>query len=319
MGHCKHLQAFGIYHLRAFQAKSQPTFSQALSGLVKSLRIRRVDDAVYWLLYLDRFKDPQYRSRTARRLLIGSAEDGHSISVMEKVLEAFPKIARRQTDLQYLVTEAVRICKAPNWWHPGTGGPDYIHSSMVGERELAYFPGERSLETATKLIEQGIEQRTKTLALAGLMALAAAKVASTKQAELVLSLAKKYQHPLAERLAQVHLHARSALSGDNNFLSQAVWMMAGGVSPVAEAIEPVPDAEVAKLLDRAMEKWKSPQPIPGWCCDGKHCAGNDVRFMGMLPNMFAVCKAYEHYGRIDPQDKWLPAFQCYDGLEIQQA
>jgi hypothetical protein len=59
-------------------------------------------------------------------------------------------------------------------------------------------------------------------------------------------------------LAEIHLHARSALSRDNNFLSQAVWMMAGGISPVADAIEPVLDSEVADLLDRAREKWKDP-------------------------------------------------------------
>jgi hypothetical protein len=35
--------------------------------------------------------------------------------------------------------------------------------------------------------------------------------------------------------------------------------------------------------------------------------------------MYAVCKAFEHYGRVDPDDKWLPAFQCYDGLIIEKA
>ena len=84
---CKHLNALGVYPLKAFTARTHPTFSQALSALVKSLRIRRVDDAVYWLLYLHTFKEPQHRFRTARRLLISSAEDGHSIAVMEQVQE----------------------------------------------------------------------------------------------------------------------------------------------------------------------------------------------------------------------------------------
>jgi hypothetical protein len=94
------------------------------------------------------------------------------------------------------------------------------------------------------------------------------------------------------------------------------WM-AGGVSPVAHDIQPVPDDEVTELLDRATEKWKNPRPIPGWCCDGTHSAGNDVRFMGMLQQMYAVCRAYEHYGRVNPDDEWLPEFQCYDGLIIE--
>jgi hypothetical protein len=124
-GRCPHLTALGIHPLKPFVPQTHPTFSQALSALVKSIRIRRVEDAVYWLVYVDSFKEPQYRFRTARRLLIGSAEDGHSIAVMEKVREKFPTICRPQTELACLATEAVRICKIPNWWQPSTGGPDY--------------------------------------------------------------------------------------------------------------------------------------------------------------------------------------------------
>jgi hypothetical protein len=190
---------------------------------------------------------------------------------------------------------------------------------MVAERELAYFPGESNLETMTKMIEEGIEEGNKTKAVAGVMGLGQARVGGTKQAELILTLAKRYQDPLAERLAQVHLSARSALANDNNFLCQAVWMMAGGVSPVVHVIEPVEEGEVEELLDQARERWKTPRPIPRWCCDGVHSSGDDVRFMGTYSQMYAVCKAFEHYGRIDPQDVWLPHFQCFDGLVIERA
>src|ERR1035438_8605258 len=122
---CEHLSALGIYPLKPFLPKTHPTFSQALSGLVKSLRIRRVEDAVYWLVFLDRFRrGKRARYRTARRLLIGSAEDGHSVAVMEKVVKYFSRLCRNDTDLVHLVAEAVRICRVPNWWNPSTGGPD---------------------------------------------------------------------------------------------------------------------------------------------------------------------------------------------------
>lgn len=315
---CEHLTALGIYPARPFVSKTHPSFSQALSGLVKSLRIRRVEDAVYWLVYLDTFRDSQHRFRTARRLLIASAEDGHSIRVMERVVESFAKISRLQTDLLYLLAEAARICKLPNWWHPSTAGPDYIYSGMVGQRRLAYLSAERTQENMSKLIEQGIEERSKETALAGVMGLSDAKIGGTRQAELILSVAKRYQHPLAERLAEIHLRAKSALSSDNNFLCQAAWMMAGGESPVALTLEPVTNSEVMQLLDAAKEKWKTPRPIPGWCCDGIHCAGNDARFAGLWHLMYAVCKAFEYYGRVDPEDKWLPRFNCYDGLIVEQ-
>src|SRR5271157_3031800 len=72
---CKHLNALGIYgQPTPFTPRTHPTFSQALSGLVKSLRIRRVEDAAYWLVYLDGFgHEKGARFRTARRLLVGSA------------------------------------------------------------------------------------------------------------------------------------------------------------------------------------------------------------------------------------------------------
>ncbi len=90
-GHCKHLDEVGVYRRREFIPRTHPTFSQGLSGIVKSIRMRRTEDAIYWLMYLDGFpatdklSKKTARFRLARRILIGSAEDGHSISVMESV------------------------------------------------------------------------------------------------------------------------------------------------------------------------------------------------------------------------------------------
>src|SRR5215471_2399299 len=115
---CKHLNAVGTYRIpRPFVSKAHPTFSQALSAVVKSIRLRRLDDAIYWLVYLDTFKEPACRFRTARRILIGSAEDGHSIGVMEKELRSFRRMSRVDTSLAELVGEVMRICKVPNWWN----------------------------------------------------------------------------------------------------------------------------------------------------------------------------------------------------------
>jgi hypothetical protein len=30
-----------------------------------------------------------------------------------------------------------------------------------------------------------------------------------------------------------------------------------------------------------------------------------------------VCRAFQHYGRVRPEDEWLPDFRCYDGLIIE--
>jgi SWIM zinc finger len=317
---CKHLNALGIYGTpRPFVARTHPTFSQALSALVKSIRLRRVEDAVYWLAYLDTFKEPQSRFRTARRILIGSAEDGHSISVMEKVVDSFKRISNAQSKLEELATEIVRICNVPNWWNPSTGGHDYIYYGIVAERQLWQLKMERNSENFMNMVVQAIIEQDKAKALAAAMGFTEARFGGTKQAEFMLECAKKADHKLAARLAMVHLKAKGALSSDNNFICQSAWMLAGGQSPVAEVIEPVHSSEVLELLKKARGRWKDPKPIPGWCCDGVHSSGNDVRFMGAWQHMYAVCNAFKHYGRVSPDDEWLPDFQCYDGLTIRWA
>jgi hypothetical protein len=123
---------------------------------------------------------------------------------------------------------------------------------------------------------------------------------------------------MTARLMEVHLSQRSALSVDNNFICQALWYLAGGQCSVAEKIEPVTEGECRELIEKVTDRWKNPQPIPRWCCDGVHCAGSDIRFAGIWHHMYAVCRAYEHYRRVDPEDEWLPDFQCYDGLIIEK-
>jgi hypothetical protein len=113
-GHCKHLDELGVYVRRDFINRPRPTFSQGLSGMVKSIRLRRAEDAVYWLLYLDEFPESEKlgknaaRFRIARRILIRSAEDGHSISVMEHVASNFNLLCRLDTPLEYLAAEIIR-------------------------------------------------------------------------------------------------------------------------------------------------------------------------------------------------------------------
>lgn len=316
---CKHLNALGIHSvLRPFVGRTHPTFSQALSGMVKSIRLRRVEDAVYWLVYLDTFKEAQSRFRTARRILIGSAEDGHSISVMEQVVGSFKRISRVQSGLEELATEVVRICKVPNWWHPSSGGHDYIYHGLVGERLLSQLETDSTPDNLMNLMGQAIAEPDRAKGLAAALGFAQSRLGATKQAEFLLQCAKRAGHKEAARLAMVHLSARGPLASDNNFIGQAAWMLSGGASPVVDVIEPVHLGEAVELLEGARERWKDPKPIPGWCCDGVHSAGSDVRFMGVWHHMHAVCKAFQHYGRVDPSDEWLPEFQCYDGLTIDR-
>jgi hypothetical protein len=324
-GHCKHLDEVGSYQPKHFTPRTHPTFSQALSGLVKSIRLRRTEDALYWLTYLDGFPESEKltrkaaRFRVARRILIGSAEDGHSISVMEKVASSFRFLCRLDTPVVYLAAEVMRICKLPNWWNPSTGGHDYIYSNLVGYRQHVLYRKVNDPEAAKELLRRAVLGADRVTALGALCLLGPVGMGASRQAEFLMSIAQEMSHERAIRLLRIHLGARTALSGDNNFLGHAVWMLAGGVSPVADQIEPIVIGEVCELLKRARERWKQPLPIPSCYLDGVHSAGADRRYAGILQDMWAVCCCFSKNGNIEPANRWLPEFFPLTGLEIESA
>jgi hypothetical protein len=322
-GHCKHLDEVGVYRQREFINRTHPTFSQALSGLVKSIRMRRLEDAVYWLMYLDGFEasgppdKKAARFRVGRRILIGSAEDGQSIPVMEYVASNFKFLFKVDTPLIYLAAEIVRICKLPNWWNPTSGGHDYIYNSLVGYRQQVLCRKVNDQDEARKLLRKAVAEADRATAIGAVSLLGAVGFGSTGQAQCLMAIAHEMNHEEAIRLLSIHLGARSALSADNNFTSQAAWMLAGGESPVADQIEPVEVSEVYELLGEANERWKHPKPIPHCYCDGIHCGGKDRRYAGILQDMYAVCCCFSHYGNIEPENRWLPEFYPTAGLEIE--
>lgn len=319
-GYCKHLENVGVYRAKNWKQSSYPTFSQALSALVKSLRLRRVEDAVYWLYYLHNFKEDGkgYRFRLARRLLIGSAEDGHSIAVMEVLSRNFPTLCRQDTPLYRMVAEVLRICGVPNWWSPESNGPDYIHKGMVANRRAGlYKDGGVTTEEQLQQLRVGILDKDALTALTNFERLLDNKeMKRDVLAKYLFDMSNELGVPEARRLTLIHLNHKAALSNDANFLCQAVWYMLGGNSPLSDEIHIVKTGDVMPLIESAKKRWMNPLLIPGWCCDGIHCSGTDRRFAGIWHDMDAVCTAYAHHGSLDPSLKWLPRFYSLDGLTI---
>lgn len=319
-GWCKHLESVGSYKPRKVTLSARPSYSQTLSALVKCIRVRNVEEGAYWLNHCWGFREKMLGSqyRTVRRLLIGSAEDGHSIAVMEKVAENFTALLAKDVEFSRVVAELVRICKVPNWWHPSTGGRDYIYSGMVAGRRTLYDAKLYSLDHCLSEMGKAIDNHDKIAALFWMnKADEAGKGASLAIAQRLHAMAVSRNHPPAIRLTQnVHLLHSKALHDDNNFIGQAAWLLAGGDSPVIDQIEVVTKGEVRQLLDQVSST--APYVIPEWCCDGVHCAGNDVRYMGMFDRMYAVCNQYSHYQRVSPDDAWIEdEFYSLEGLEVQ--
>lgn len=319
-GGCKHLEAVGVFNKRRANLSSRPSYSQALSGLVKGIRVRNLFEAAYWLNYCWQFRTKLSGSqfRTVRRLLIGSAEDGHSIAVMEKMADSFVPLLANDASLEDVVLELIRICKVPNWWHPASGGPDYIYSGMVGDRKALYDDSAKSTADCLDRLQSSIDQGDKISALSWVLKADRLDASAGKPvAERLLKIALQRDHAQATRmLRNVYFRHAKSLAGDSNFTCQAAWLLAGGASQVIDQIEHVEREEARSLLDEVLATPN--RVIPEWCCDGIHCAGNDVRYSGMWDRMYAVCCQYKHYQRLNPDDPWLEDdFYSMDGLKTE--
>ncbi|SFM42995.1 hypothetical protein [Nitrosomonas communis] len=317
-GWCNHLKAVGCYPKKAVKLSARPNFYQALSGLVKGIRLRNLDEGAYWLTYCWSFRQKlngtQYR--IVRRLLIGSAEDGHSIAVMEKLSDSYAKLLSKDVDFSNVMAELIRICKIPNWWHPDTGGHDYIYSGMLATRKILYNRSAYTVDDCLSGLEKAVANQNKVDALRWVLQ-------NQESASTILIIAHKLCElaiandcqPARRLIQHIYLRQERSLKNDNNFLCQAAWLLTGGNSPVIDVSETITQTEVNNLIDKINAT--EPHIIPGWCCDGVHCAGNDIRYAGMWDRMYAVCNQYNHYGKVNPDDPWLEnEFYCLDGLEV---
>jgi hypothetical protein len=321
-GWCKHLEQVGRYKQRNVTLSSRPSYSQALSGVVKGIRVRNLIEAAYWLNYCWTFNNRLSGSqfRTVRRLLIGAAEDGHSIVVMERVADAFIPLLAKDAQLVDVLAQLIRICKVPNWWQPETGGHEYIYAGMLAQRRMLYDHDVRSTAQCLDSLEKSINDADQVSALFWTMK---AHESGTKVglllAEKLLHISRYRDHDPARRLIEnIYMPHAKSLTADTNFTCQSAWLLAGGSSPIVDQIEPVLRAEGQRLLDEVLAA--PVHIIPGYMCDGIHCAGNDVRYAGMWDRMFAVCQQFKHYQRVDPDDVWLEnEFYSMDGLMLGKA
>lgn len=322
---CKHLQSLGLHAWKPFVPSAYPIFSQALCAVEKSIRLRRISEATYWITYIERsFTESEHRFQLAKRLLQSTAEDNLSIPVMEKCVDNFTKLMdRKKTDVMHLIAEALRICKLPNWWDPAWSGPGYVRDALRAYRWALKSKKTVSVSTLKERMHDALEEENRWEALTLNFQLQQIWPLPD-YAEWVFQLAGGRQHSIASRIAEVHLLRKYEIQY-GAFLNQAIWHLAGGSKPTGygemqkpyDTIEPVTRGEALAFLEHATEAWETPHLIPMWACDGVTCAGNDVRFMYEWPQMLACCRAFQQYQRLDPDDAWLPSFQDYDDLNVQ--
>ncbi len=289
----------------ALPGLESPSPALILSALVKCIRLRRTDDAVKWLVAL--WAIPSLRARLARRVLISSAEDTLSPSVVCRVAEWFRSPSRHS--LHAAAEQVIRICKSTPWWSCEEGHR-YI-AAWVRAAALAETLPYRSFATEWESIRSAIRDRDLTSGLAAFTRLSSLPKFSNY---LIFDLVGVEAERVAERdlleLFDCWRAVGSVLGRDTNVVGMLLYALLGGdVHGELEGLSAPCDS--VQLIARARGELDGPLSVPAWANDGIHVRVTgppDSRFAGILSNFAAMCRAYDFYGRLDPIDPWLPEF-----------
>jgi hypothetical protein len=281
-----------------------PTPKEAVSAFIKSVRLRYSDEAVLWAAYL--WTMSKERPRIQRRILLAGGEDNMSVPVMERISDWYGSPNKKS--LEAATTEVLRLCATKNWW----GQPDgrqYIYAWRQAEIDLPNF---KNLELAElfQIMHSAIIEKTLIPGLAAFNAVYDRRDFRPKMlATLLMSWANLHGPQQAQRLARVFERHVGAFWLDNNVSGQAYYAMIHGEFGVQQGCQEVSATAVESALAQATQRLKAGISLPEYCQDGIHTKnGNDRRFAGIVKFMSGSCKAYEHYGRLDPRDDWLPSF-----------
>jgi len=281
---------------------THPTTSAAMSALIKSIRLRFTEDAIYWLHYLNTFPDQHYR--ICRRILLATGEDNLSIPVMHHASKFLSGC--KNATLHDMATEVVRICKTKNWWEQDDGH-QYIKFWRIVTSLPDPFKGCWFQDIRGELAEALAEENRIRSALA-LIRLKKFKHYNPKEfADWFTRQAEQLDSQEAVETLQVMLENPRAFKFDDNHLAQAHFRIFAGT--LGEQDDPEIDPEeVQEFIDLAEARWKAPQPVPSFYLDGVHTSGKDKRFMGIPASMYGMCLAYKKFGRLHPDDVWPPDF-----------
>lgn len=287
--------------------QSPCSIAQALSALVKMVRVRRYEDALYWYVHVNALFSGD-RFRLNRRVLVMSCEDCIVPSVIEKAGEWWRKSLSKKNQDEVMYGAAALlylVCHTKNWWEVPLG-QKYIERWRLVDKECR----DRTSFTFDEM--KNAFQAWKDAKLGEKAVLEAhtlhRKSESFNAVEYAGWLYSEVTNQYAERIAKIPAQAGKLLSFDDNFTGMALYTeLFGAIS--SEEMPTIPNDYIGEVMERVMkEVFSNPRKPPAWTQDGIHCSGTDRRFAGMLAQMLSCCRAFNHYGRLDPNDEWLEEF-----------
>lgn len=280
-----------------------PSASDAISALIKSVRLRDTPEAVFWLTYL--WAIPKERQRVKRRVLLMAGEDALSVGVVAKVADWYEGSSRRS--LEEAAIELARICSTPNWYAQ-QDGRTYIYAWRRAELHPRKLTG-ASLEELFDILRGAVKSQDLLTGLAAFNAIYKRRdFRPYPFAELLVELAYSSPHQQAKRLANVYQRMASTFWTDSNVSGQCCYALLHGEFGNQDVPEANPELAV-QLIAQARERLHGAITVPDYALDGIHTrGGNDRRFAGVLKSMVGCCRAYEYFGRLSPDDVWLSEF-----------
>jgi hypothetical protein len=303
------------YNMKTTPTTSPGSIAQSMSALVKMVRLRRTEDAIYWFKHIHALF-PADHFRLYRRMLIIGAEDCINVEVQSQVYEWYKRALSSKNSESVLNLGCyllARICATENWWQQDSG-QRYILSWAIAEIEQ----NSRTItHTSEEQLEILMDMALKEFAI-NCKSDGPKKVNPEVFIQHMLFRRNNGNHAdyanamvsAATKLGLIHCRATAqtfASNGkilgkqDDNWLGQALWRLCG--LPLGEApILPLEDVDM--LIAKANNRLETPEVPPAYTQDGIHCSGKDRRFAGMLPSMVGCCNMFNLKGRLDPSDQW---------------
>lgn len=288
---------------------SKCSIAQAMSALVKSVRLRHTEDAVYWYLHVA-YSFPGDYFRLYRRMFIIGAEDCIDAATQRQMYEWYKMaiISKDRTLVNKLAVHLIiKICSKEDWWQ-APSGQKYILGWRLTEKaakkadlvEKAYFSSEECINEivtiATSTSPRGVRtEKAMELHFHG----CANGMNRKKYAQALVTAATTSKNLQARMTAQGHLsYAKELGNMDENWLGQALWRLLGWELSAKE-IQAAPDTN-ALFGKQLQEVYQASRIPPAWTQDGIHCSGKDRRFAGLLSSMVACCNVFNEHQSLDP-------------------
>jgi hypothetical protein len=284
--------------LAAENAKAASVVEQrgiVVSALMKSIRLRRDQDAVFWMMAL--LRAGVDRGYLGRRCFGSACEDNLSLGPIELGSE-LARRPSRSSEWPYF-RSVLASCRGLKWYQ--LIGTEYILTfcNLWEEpRSLRSCGQEEILQVAA----QGIQARDVGTVIRAHRELHERRRGCFDFLERLLHAAVGRETAIQRLAAICARHKYYLVTFDMNATLQLIWTVCKG--PFCGCEDPVPTSDLTTLVKQAHERWQLPklEPVPTWACDGVHTIGSDGRFAGSWPGIRNMVEMYRRYGRLDPAD-----------------